>query len=103
MKPDIERVLFPTRPIIQQQPSEHSSIPLPIPQPQRKSSWIPYIPNGISYDKHYREGLDLLDKLLVYDHEKRLNAKEAMNHSFFDEVRAEIKSEMANTNIDINI
>jgi len=32
-------------------------------------------------------GLDLLGKLLVFDHTKRITAKEAMNHPFFDEVR----------------
>jgi serine/threonine protein kinase len=34
-----------------------------------------------------REGIDLLDQLLVYDHEKRLTAREAMMHPFFDDVR----------------
>jgi casein kinase II subunit alpha len=33
------------------------------------------------------EGLDLLSKLLQYDHEQRLTAKEAMQHPFFDAVR----------------
>jgi casein kinase II subunit alpha len=33
------------------------------------------------------EGLDLLSKLLVYDHNIRLTAKQAMQHSFFDSVR----------------
>ena len=33
------------------------------------------------------DGLDLLDKLLVYDHKKRLTATEAMKHPFFDSVR----------------
>lgn len=30
---------------------------------------------------------DLLDKLLVYDHTMRLTAAEAMNHTYFDDVR----------------
>jgi casein kinase II subunit alpha len=34
-----------------------------------------------------KEGIDLLDQLLVYDHEKRLTAREAMMHPFFDDVR----------------
>ena len=36
------------------------------------------------------ESLDLLSKLLVYDHETRLTAKQAMRHSFFDSVRDKI-------------
>lgn len=34
-----------------------------------------------------QEGLNLLDQLLVYDHELRLTAREAMMHPFFDDVR----------------
>lgn len=30
-----------------------------------------------------REALDLLDKLLRYDHRERLSAKEAMEHPYF--------------------
>jgi casein kinase II subunit alpha len=37
------------------------------------------------------EGLDLLSKLLQYDHEYRLTAKEAMQHPFFDPVRMSIQ------------
>ena len=33
------------------------------------------------------ESLDLLDKLLRYDHQERLTAKEAMNHDYFGVVR----------------
>jgi len=32
-------------------------------------------------------GIDLLEKMIVYDHTKRLTAKEAMNHVYFDDVR----------------
>ncbi len=32
-----------------------------------------------------REALDLLDKLLRYDHRERLSAKEAMDHPYFCE------------------
>jgi Protein kinase domain. len=41
-----------------------------------------------------REGIDLLDRLLVYDHEKRLTAREAMMHPFFDEVRELVAMEV---------
>lgn len=40
------------------------------------------------------EALDLLDKLLVYDHEQRWTAREALGHSFFDEVRDEVWKEV---------
>lgn len=33
------------------------------------------------------EAIDLLDKLLVYDHQLRLTAKEAMDHPYFNPVR----------------
>jgi casein kinase II subunit alpha len=37
------------------------------------------------------EAIDLLSKLLIYDLEDRLTAKEAMNHPYFDKVRANEK------------
>jgi serine/threonine protein kinase len=40
------------------------------------------------------QALDLLDKLLVYDHEQRWTAREALGHSFFDEVRDEVWREV---------
>ena len=40
------------------------------------------------------EALDLLDKLLVYDHEQRWTAREALGHSFFDEVREDVWREV---------
>ena len=36
-----------------------------------------------------REAVDLIDKLLRYDHAERLTAQEAMAHPFFDPVRGE--------------
>jgi serine/threonine protein kinase len=39
-------------------------------------------------------GLDLLDKLLVYDHEQRWTAREALNHAFFDDVREQVFEEV---------
>ena len=38
--------------------------------------------------------LDLLDKLLVYDHDERWTAKEAMLHPFFDGCRRRVMSEV---------
>jgi casein kinase II subunit alpha len=43
-----------------------------------------------------RDGLNLLDKLLVYDHGERLTAKEAMMHPFFDSVRDKVTIEVQN-------
>eukprot|EP00571_Detonula_confervacea_P004447 CAMPEP_0172323980 /NCGR_PEP_ID=MMETSP1058-20130122/50067_1 /TAXON_ID=83371 /ORGANISM="Detonula confervacea, Strain CCMP 353" /LENGTH=619 /DNA_ID=CAMNT_0013040125 /DNA_START=427 /DNA_END=2286 /DNA_ORIENTATION=- len=40
------------------------------------------------------EALDLLDKLLVYDHEQRWTAREALGHSFFDDVREKVLREV---------
>jgi serine/threonine protein kinase len=40
------------------------------------------------------EGLDLLSKLLVYDHCQRLTAKQAMQHTFFDKVRDQVEAEL---------
>jgi len=47
----------------------------------------PVCPHGFS-------ALDLLDKLLKYDHQERLTAAEAMLHPYFDGVR---KEEIAGT------
>jgi casein kinase II subunit alpha len=33
------------------------------------------------------EAIDFLDKLLRYDHQERITAKEAQKHPFFDPVR----------------
>ncbi len=43
-----------------------------------------------------REGLNLVDKLLVYNHDERLTAKEAMMHPFFDMVRDKVRIEIQN-------
>ena len=43
-----------------------------------------------------REGLNLVDKLLVYNHDERLTAKEAMMHPFFDVVRDKVRIEIQN-------
>lgn len=41
-----------------------------------------------------REGMDLLEKLLVYDHEARLTAQQAMQHPFFDIVQERVLAEV---------
>ena len=40
------------------------------------------------------ESIDLLDKILVYDHDVRLTANEAMGHPFFDDVRDLVTAEV---------
>lgn len=49
------------------------------------------------------EAIDLLDKLLKYDHQERLTAREAMDHAYFypvvrqDATRAESEKETTNS------
>ena len=40
------------------------------------------------------QGMDLLDKLLVYDGDQRWTARQAMYHPFFDEVRRDVLSQV---------
>lgn len=40
------------------------------------------------------DAIDLVDKMLVYDHTQRILPKEAMKHPFFDSVRAEVEGNM---------
>ncbi|KAJ6250628.1 casein kinase ii subunit alpha-3 [Anaeramoeba flamelloides] len=58
----------------------------------RRKSWYKFVNQN---NKHLTHdiALDLLDKLLVYDHAKRLTAKEAMAHKYFDEIRREREEE----------
>ncbi|KAL6062123.1 Homeobox protein HD-6 [Balamuthia mandrillaris] len=53
-----------------------------------KQSWKKYVKDK---NKHLcsNEALDLLDKLLKYDHQERLTTTEAMAHPYFDPVRRE--------------
>jgi casein kinase II subunit alpha len=41
-----------------------------------------------------RDALDLLDHLLVYDHEERWTAQQAMRHVYFDSVRERVEAEV---------
>lgn len=49
-------------------------------------SSIPHTPSA--------QGLDLLSKLIVYDHTARLTAKQAMQHSYFDPVRDRVERQI---------
>jgi casein kinase II subunit alpha len=50
--------------------------------------WTHFVNSGNRHLAH-TEALDLLDHLLVYDHQKRFTVQEAMAHPFFDPVRPE--------------
>ena len=41
-----------------------------------------------------RDGIDLLSRLLIYDHRQRLTARQAMEHAFFDPVRERVEAEV---------
>ena len=57
-----------------------------------RTPWLSLLIPGCPVPNH--EGLDLLDKVLVYDHDVRLTAKEAMAHPFFDAVRDRVTNEV---------
>ena len=46
------------------------------------------------------DALDLLDKMLTYDHSTRINAKDAMAHPYFDPVRDSSKYSSMSTRSD---
>jgi serine/threonine protein kinase len=58
----------------------------------RRKPWLSYLTPECPIPSS--ESLDLLDKLLVYDHEQRWTAREALGHTFFDEVRDEVWREV---------
>jgi casein kinase II subunit alpha len=47
-----------------------------------------------TYPAPSSQALDLLNKLLVYDHDERLTAQQAMQHPYFDVVRARVQAEV---------
>ena len=58
----------------------------------QKQSWASMIPAGCPLPS--ANALDLLNKLLVYNHDDRLTAKQAIQHSFFDAVRDRVNEEI---------
>jgi casein kinase II subunit alpha len=44
------------------------------------------------------EGIDLLSKILRYNHKERLSAREAMAHAYFDPVRMTVERQLYNQN-----
>lgn len=61
----------------------------------KRKSWESFI-NSNNEDLVSDEALDFLDKLLVYDHAKRILPKEAMIHPYFKPVRDAVQD----TNMD---
>ena len=59
---------------------------------QRRKKWKSFV-DGENRHLTSPECFDLLTKLLKYDHQQRLTAKEAMDHPYFAEVVRELKSE----------
>lgn len=64
----------------------------------RRAPWLSFLPPTSSSTNACPipspAALDLLDKLLVYDHEQRWTAREALGHVFFDEVREQVLREV---------
>lgn len=58
----------------------------------QKRPWLSLLPKGCPAPA--ADAIDLLGKLLVYDHDARLSAQQAMRHSFFDPVRERVMAEV---------
>lgn len=92
-------------------------------QQQEKSTGVATLSHKDSFWAHFQsstskgndtypapssQGLDLLNKLLVYDHDERLTAQQAMQHSYFDVVRSRVHAEVRSyqltvTNVEENM
>ena len=57
-----------------------------------KKPWAKFI-NADNEHLVSDEAIDFLDKILCYDHQKRLTCQEAMAHPYFDPVRDEIMAQ----------
>lgn len=66
----------------------------------KRKSWLSFLQRERCYDRKELcpipsiESIDLLDQLLVYDHDKRLTAREALMHPYFNEVRERTQFEV---------
>lgn len=58
----------------------------------RKKPWSSIGGGGAGDEACSSDGLDLLDRMLCYDHQDRISAREALSHSFFDPVRGEAEA-----------
>lgn len=65
-----------------------------------KKHWDKYV-NSANEDLIDEEGFDLLDKMLVIDHTQRITARDAIQHAYFDSIRAKYTtSTPTSTNVD---
>ncbi|KAI7533568.1 Casein kinase II subunit, partial [Hortaea werneckii] len=62
-----------------------------------KKSWHSFV-NSDNQRFVSNDAIDFLDKLLRYDHQERLTAKEAMAHQYFEPVRRAEANELAKAN-----
>jgi casein kinase II subunit alpha len=53
---------------------------------QQKTCWSKFISNE-NNSLCPPEALDLISKMLIYDHDERITAKEAMEHNYFAPVK----------------
>ncbi|KAJ3423635.1 casein kinase ii subunit alpha-3 [Anaeramoeba flamelloides] len=51
-----------------------------------KKNWIKFINQKNKHLVSY-EAFDLLERMLIYDHQERITAKQALNHHYFDPVK----------------
>lgn len=58
----------------------------------QRRAWLSFVSKGCPVPS--TDGIDLLDKLLVYDHEARFSAQQAIQHPFFDPVRDRVRGEV---------
>jgi casein kinase II subunit alpha len=94
----------------QQQPqAESTSMGSTSIVPSHKDSfWVNFQRSTLTVDKDKypdppsSQGLDLLNKLLVYDHDERLTAQQAMQHPYFDIVRARVQAEVRSNQRTVN-
>lgn len=63
----------------------------------KKRPWLSMLPKGCPVPSE--DGIDLLEKLLVYDHDARLTAQQAMRHAFFDPVRERVMAEVKSRSV----
>lgn len=64
-----------------------------------RKPWLSFVTNGVPVPS--MDGIDLLGKLLVYDHDVRFTANEATKHRFFDPVRERVEKEIRSQTMDL--
>lgn len=79
--------------LIREEAARERSSPLGKNREGGRVAWMSFLRAGCPVPS--AKALDLLDKLLVYDHSARLTAEEAMAHPFFDTVRDRVIREVA--------